>query len=81
MLLSMNSRTGLTGIVTSLVFFAIGAVLHFAVHVAVTGLDYPQIGLIVMIVAGVGFVISLGGWAFSGRPKTTQVVPPQEPRR
>jgi len=77
----MNQRTGLTGIVTSLVFFAIGAVLHFSLHVAVTGVNYPQIGLIVTIIAGVGFVISLGGWAFSGRPRTVQTAPPQTPTR
>jgi len=79
----MTQRTGLTGIVTSLVFFAIGAILHYAIHVSVTGVDYPQIGLIVMIVAGIGFIISLGGWAFSQRPKTTSqvVVQPEDPRR
>jgi ABC-type polysaccharide/polyol phosphate export permease len=72
----MNQRTGLTGIVASLVFFAIGAVLH----VAVTGVNYPQIGLIVMVVSGVGFVLSLGGWAFSGRPKDPQALPQQDIR-
>lgn len=74
----MTQRTGLTGIITSLVFFAIGAVLHFAVHVAVKGFDYPQVGLILMIIAAIGFVISLGGWAFSGRSETPQGPPPRD---
>jgi hypothetical protein len=68
----MSQRTGITGIVTSLVFFAVGAILHYAIHVAVTGLDYPQIGTIVMIIAAVGFVISLAGYLISGHSRSTQ---------
>jgi hypothetical protein len=76
----MRPRTGLTGIVVSLVFFAIGAVLHYALHVAVTGVDYPQIGLIIMIIAAVGFVLSCVGYLLSGtrrRTETHSVVTPQ----
>ena len=50
------------GVGTSLVIFAVGAVLRFAVSVTTTGFNIHAIGVILMIVAAVGFLISLAFW-------------------
>ena len=50
------------GIGTSLVIFAVGAVLRFAVSVTPTGINVHEVGAILMIVAAVGFVVSLMFW-------------------
>jgi hypothetical protein len=44
---------------TSLVLIAVGAVLRFAVHVATSGFNIHTIGVILMIVGGVGFILSV----------------------
>jgi hypothetical protein len=54
------------GIGTSLIVFAVGAVLRFAVSVATTGFNIHAIGVILMIVGGIGFVISLVFWSSWG---------------
>lgn len=54
------------GIGTSLVLFAVGAVLRFAVTVTTTGFNIHTIGVILMIVAAVGFVLSLAFWSSWG---------------
>jgi hypothetical protein len=66
------------GIATSIVVFAIGAVLRFATTVHTSNWNIHGIGVILMIVGAVGFVVSLifwGSWgAFSGssrRRRTT----------
>ena len=50
------------GVGTSLVIFAVGAVLRFAVSVTPTGINLHEVGVILMIVAAVGFVVSLIFW-------------------
>lgn len=47
------------GIGTSLVLIAIGAVLRFAISVSTHGFNIHSIGVILMIIGGVGLLISL----------------------
>ncbi len=54
------------GIGTSIVVFAVGAILRFAVTVTTTGFNIHTVGLILMIVGVVGFLVSLGLWSSSG---------------
>lgn len=44
---------------TSLLLFAIGAILHWAVTDRLEGIDLSMVGLILMIVGGVAFLFSL----------------------
>ena len=69
------------GIGTSIVVFAVGAILKFAVTVSSTHFNVNTIGVILMIVGAVGFVLSLifwGSWGgFGGgyrRTRDTTVV-------
>jgi hypothetical protein len=50
----MHMRLG-----SSLFLIAVGAILRFAVSVRTSGFNVHSIGLILMIVGGVGFIISL----------------------
>jgi hypothetical protein len=54
------------GIGASLVLFAIGAVLRFAVTVNTTGFNVHTIGIILMIVGAVGFLVSIAFWSSWG---------------
>lgn len=54
------------GVGTSLIVFAVGAVLRFAVSVTTTGFNIHAIGLILMIVGGIGFLLSLAFWSSWG---------------
>jgi hypothetical protein len=54
------------GIGASLVLFAIGAILRFAVTVTTPGFNVHTIGVILMIVGGIGFLISLAFWSSWG---------------
>ncbi len=59
------------GIGVSVFLIALGAILTFAVHVAVSGLDLSTIGVILMVVGGIGLVASLvmmsgAGWGRRG---------------
>jgi hypothetical protein len=54
------------GIGTSLVIFAVGAILRFAVSVTPTGFNLHTVGVILMIVGAVGFVLSLVFWSTWG---------------
>ncbi|HEY5272756.1 MAG TPA: hypothetical protein VIJ34_05925 [Acidimicrobiales bacterium] len=54
------------GIGTSLVIFAVGAILRFAVAVTTTNFNIHSIGVILMIVGGVAFVLSLAFWSSWG---------------
>ena len=69
------------GIGASLVMFAVGAILRFAVSVTARGFNIHGIGVILMIVGAVGFVISLLFWnswgGFGGMRRDRTVV--QEP--
>ncbi|HZU61924.1 MAG TPA: hypothetical protein VE983_13225 [Solirubrobacteraceae bacterium] len=55
---------------TSLFLIAIGAILRFAVSATTSGFSIQTVGLILMIVGGIGLVISLfwmAVWADRGR--------------
>jgi hypothetical protein len=54
------------GVGTSLVIFAVGAILRFAISVTATGFNIHTIGVILMIVGAVGFVLSLAFWGSWG---------------
>lgn len=54
------------GIGTSIVIFAIGAILRFATSVSSTSFNIHTIGVILMIVGVVGFVVSLAFWGSWG---------------
>lgn len=67
------------GIGLSLVVFAIGAVMRFAMTVTATGFNLHTIGMILMIVAAVGLFLSIvfwnswGGFGGSSRRRETTV--------
>jgi hypothetical protein len=54
------------GIGTSIVIFAIGAILRFAVNVSASGFNVHTVGVILMIVGVVGFLVSLAFWGSWG---------------
>ena len=60
------------GIGASVFLIAIGAILTFAVHASVSGLDLSTIGVILMVVGGIGLAATLlvfgggGGWGVGG---------------
>jgi uncharacterized membrane protein YidH (DUF202 family) len=59
----------------SIFLIAAGAILRFATHFHVKGLDLKTIGLILMIVGVVGLVIAIWQWAvWSRRAKGAEVV-------
>ncbi|HEX3621680.1 MAG TPA: DUF6458 family protein [Acidimicrobiales bacterium] len=58
------------GIGASLFLIAVGAILTFAVHATVSGLDLSTIGVILMIVGGIGLAATMlifGGANWGGR--------------
>jgi hypothetical protein len=54
------------GIGTSIVVFAVGAVLRFATTVHTTNFNVHTIGVILMVAGAVGFVVSLIFWSSWG---------------
>lgn len=65
------------GVTLSLILIAIGAVLKFAVTADVSQWDLQTTGVILMIVGGIGLVLSLVFWSTWGgfaRSRTTTVV-------
>jgi hypothetical protein len=54
------------GISTSIVVFAVGAIMRFAVTVQSSNFNVHAIGVILMVVGAVGFVISLVFWSSWG---------------
>jgi hypothetical protein len=54
------------GMGTSLIVFAVGAILRFAVTVTARGFNLHTIGVILMIVGAVGFLLSLAFWGSWG---------------
>jgi Domain of unknown function (DUF6458) len=71
------------GIGVSLFLIAVGAILAWAVEVSASGIDINMVGIILMIVGGLGLLLSLLFWSsFSpygrGRQQTT-VVRDREP--
>jgi hypothetical protein len=63
------------GIGVGLVFIAIGAVLTFAVHAAVSGVNIHVVGVILMAVGAVGLLIDLTVFAPRRRSVTTYTTP------
>jgi hypothetical protein len=51
------------GIGASLFLIAVGAILYFAVEAEVAGLDLDAVGIILMIVGGLGLLLSLLFWS------------------
>jgi hypothetical protein len=47
------------GIGVSILLIAIGAILAFAVNVAVSGIDLATVGVILMIVGAIGLIVDL----------------------
>jgi amino acid permease len=59
----------------SLILIAVGAILRFATHLHLKGLDLRTIGLILMIVGVVGLLIAFWQWAvWSRRAREREVV-------
>lgn len=54
------------GISTSIIVFAVGAILRFAVTVQSSSFNVHTIGVILMVVGAIGFVLSLIFWASWG---------------
>ena len=73
------------GLGTSLFLIAVGAVLRFAVSVSAHGLNIHTIGVILMVVGGVGLLLSLLWMTMyrdrrvAGRGYVERDVPPTEP--
>ncbi len=61
------------GIGVSLFLLAVGAILTFAVNATVSGIEISTIGVILMIVGGLGLLLSLLLMATT-RPRRTVVV-------
>jgi hypothetical protein len=78
-----------TGIGTSLILIAAGAVLAFGVNANTTGVDINAIGVILLLVGILGLIVSfafLEGWSFAGPSRTVRDdyengVTPHEHRR
>ena len=64
------------GIVPSLIVVAAGAILSFAIHVTNShGINLNTIGVILMVVGGIGFLLSLVFWStWGGFHRTTSTV-------
>lgn len=54
------------GIGVSIFLIAVGAILAFAVNVATNGIDLNMVGVILMIVGGLGLLLSLLFWSTWG---------------
>lgn len=54
------------GIGVSIFLIAVGAILAFAVDVATRGIDLNMVGVILMIVGGIGLLLSLMFWSSWG---------------
>jgi hypothetical protein len=61
------------GIGVSLFLIAAGAILAFAVTVEISGVDLAIVGWILMIVGGLGLILSLVFWQRMGSRRTTYV--------
>ena len=57
-----NPETRMPALGVSLFLVAVGAILAFAVNVAVTGISIATVGVILMVVGLVGMVLSLLFW-------------------
>jgi hypothetical protein len=62
----LRSEDKKIGIATSIVLFAVGAILRLATTVHTTNWNVHTVGVILMIVGAVGFVVSLIFWGSLG---------------
>ncbi len=60
------------GISLSILLIAIGAILTWAVSATVSGVDITAVGVILMIVGGIGLLVSLAFWSSWGGFGTNQ---------
>ncbi len=56
------------GLGVSLILIAVGAILTWAVSASLSGIDINVVGVILMVVGGLGFVLSLLFWSSGGAP-------------
>jgi hypothetical protein len=54
------------GIGVSLILIAVGAILTWAVTAEVSGVDLTTVGVILMVVGGIGALLSLAFWSSWG---------------
>jgi hypothetical protein len=54
------------GISLSILLVAVGAVLTWAVSAEVSGIDINAVGVILMVVGGIGLLLSLAFWSSWG---------------
>lgn len=59
------------GIGVSILLIAVGAILAFAVHASLSGIDLQTVGVILMVVGVVGLVVTLFLWAPRRRERET----------
>jgi hypothetical protein len=68
------------GIVVSLLLIAVGAILKFAVTAELPAWDLQMTGVILMVIGGIGIVISLVFWSsWGGFTRRTTVVESRSP--
>jgi hypothetical protein len=68
------------GIVVSLLLIAVGAILKFAVTAELPNWDLQMTGVILMIIGGVGIVLSMIFWSsWGGFNRRTTVVESRSP--
>lgn len=65
------------GVTLSLLLIAVGAVLKFAVSADTSGVDLQTTGVILMIVGGIGVVLSLIFWSSWGGFRRREVTTTQ----
>lgn len=63
------------GFGVSLILIAIGAILRWAITASTSGVNLHTVGLILLIVGGIGFIVSLLWMAFYAE----RTVPPKYP--
>jgi hypothetical protein len=59
---------------TSLFLLAVGAILYFAVDASISGLEITTVGIILMVIGGIGLLISLFMIGSARRSGRTTVV-------
>jgi hypothetical protein len=74
-LMLIDRGVGLMGLPAGIVLTAIGAVLAFAVHATVSGLDVRAVGWILMIVGVIGILLDLALFAPRRRQVATTTYP------
>ncbi len=69
---SPTERNTDMGISVSLILIAVGAILTWAVTASVSGVDLTTVGVILMIIGGIGLILSLLFWSTWGGFHTTR---------